>query len=345
MAAYQDFTWSEIQSQPEVWQASLDDLIGQRAAIQAFMRDAAADEIVVTGCGSTYYLALAAAAALREIAGLSAIGLPASELWLSPQLAFPGARRTLVIAVSRSGETTETIRAVEAFREVGRGAVLTLVCSGTSRLARLGDLNLVFDAAQEQSIAQTRAFSTLYLGTLALAASAVDRADLRDGLAQLPAAGRDVLAQSADLARALGRDDRLSRCYFLGSGSRYGLACEISLKMKEMSLSESEPFHTLEYRHGPQSMAGSNTLIVGLVGDTTRSQEIAVLGEMRAHGARVVAVGVAPADVPIAAIDPLVRGPLYLPFGQMLAYERAIHRGLTPDRPHQLAAVVRLDDA
>jgi glutamine---fructose-6-phosphate transaminase (isomerizing) len=344
MPAYDDYTWSEIQSQPQAWAAALELLHGQSAAILSLYRSQPFDQVVFTGCGSTYYLSLAAAASLREIGGIGAVGQPASEIWLYPRTTFPTNQRTLLVAVSRSGETTETLRAVEAFRAAGRGPVLTLSCYADRPLAQFGDLNLVIEAGQEHSIAQTRAFSTLYLATLYLAALYADRADLLAELGRLPAACRQVLDTYRPLAHELAANERLERCFFLGSGARYGLAAELSLKMKEMSLSESEPFHFLEYRHGPQSMANPGTLILGLLSDTNRAHETAVLSDMRAHGARCVALGARGADVELAAGDEMVRGPLYLPFGQMLAYERAIWRGLTPDRPHQLSAVVKLAD-
>jgi len=342
MPPFDDYTWSEIQSQPQAWADTLELLHAQSAAIRAFYQNQPFDQVVFTGCGSTYYLSLAAAASLREIGRVGAVGQPASELWLYPRTSFPTEQRTLLVAVSRSGETTETLRAVESFRAAGRGPVLTLSCYANAPLARLGDLNLVVEAGQEHSIAQTRAFSTLYLATLYLAALYAGRADLLSELGCLPEAGRQVLGAFQPLAHELAGNERLERCFFLGSGARYGLAAELSLKMKEMSLSESEPFHFLEYRHGPQSMANPGTLILGLLSDTNAAHEAAVLGDMHAHGARCVALGAGQADVRLSAADELVRGPLYLPFGQMLAYERAIWRGLTPDRPHQLSAVVKL---
>lgn len=343
MSPFADFTWSEIQSQPDAWVQTLALLDDRHDALESFLRDSGFERVLFTGCGSTYYLALAAASSMREVGRVEASGLPASEVWLNPATAFPGERRTLLVAISRSGATTETLRAVEAFKAARRGAVLTLSCYPDAPLASMGDYNLLIAAGQEQSIAQTRAFSTLYLATLGLAALVGERPELLAGMAALPDACQHVLDASTRLAHALGTDAGIARCFFLGSGARYGLACELSLKMKEMSLSDSEPFHFLEYRHGPQSMARGGTLIVGLLSEANHAHELAVLDEMRALGATVVSVGTAPAEVALAAVPDELRGPLYLPFGQTLAYERAIWRGLTPDSPNQLAAVVTLD--
>jgi glucosamine--fructose-6-phosphate aminotransferase (isomerizing) len=141
----------------------------------------------------------------------------------------------------------------------------------------------------------------------------------------------------------LGRDGRLDRFYFLGSGARYGLAAELSLKMKEMSLSHSEPFHCLEFRHGPKSMVTPNTLIVGLLSETHRAREQAVLEDMQAMGAQVLTLGERDCAVSFdSGITEPARNLLYLPVGQRLAFERSLFNGLNPDRPHNLEAVVTL---
>jgi glucosamine--fructose-6-phosphate aminotransferase (isomerizing) len=146
------------------------------------------------------------------------------------------------------------------------------------------------------------------------------------------------------LARKLGRDDRFDRFYFLGSGARYGLACELNLKMKEMSLSFSEAFHFLEFRHGPKSMVTESTLVIGLLSEDQSENEHAVLQEMKSQGATILSIGEAETNIEFQSNLPEdIRNILYLPFGQMLAYERAIFKKLNPDKPNNLDAVVRLE--
>lgn len=335
----------EIQSQPESWRAALEVLSQERNALTAFGRDLLSTpgaSLIVTGCGSTYYLAQAAAAALQTHAGVSARALPASEVWLNP-LAMPRSSRIGLIAVSRSGETTETLRACEAFRARGLGPILTLSCYPGRDLTTSGDLNLVLPSGQEDSVAQTRAFSTLYLGTLALAAFWGNAEALWEELAQTPDAGADVLERSRNLAEALGSDLSLERFYFLGSGLRYGLAGEMSLKMKEMSLSHSEPFHVLEFRHGPMSMVTPDTLVVAQLSDAQVAEERAVIDDMRKLGARILTIAEANADIALdSGLSETARSLLALPIGQRLAFARSVAKGLNPDRPHNLETVVTL---
>lgn len=117
---------------------------------------------------------------------------------------------------------------------------------------------------------------------------------------------------------------------------RYGLASELSLKMKEMTLSHSEPFHFLEFRHGPKSMVNKRTLIIGLGSQAQAAQEAAVVREMRDLGAQAIVLSEdqAEADHAVAFASGLpeeVRGVLYLPVLHLMAFERALAKDLNPD--------------
>lgn len=340
------FTRQEILSQPDVWADVLQTVERRGSALRALWMEGDFDAVVFTGCGSTYYLSLAAASVLAQLSGVPARGVPASELLFYPESVLPANKRVLLVAVSRSGETTETQRAVRAFQQRATGAVLTLTCEPEKPLATMGDLNVVLAEAREQSVVQTRAFSALYLAAVAVAAVWAGREDLTRDLQALPAAGRRLLGDYLSWATHLAGDDTIEHCFFLGSGPRYGLACEVSLKMKEAALTASEPFHTLEFRHGPKSVVGANTLLVGLLSDQQAAAELEVLAEMRALGARTVSLGERGADVSFqSGLQEAARGVLYLPLLQWLAVERAMRRGLDPDNPRHLTAVVHLATA
>ncbi len=336
-------TLSEIYSQPEAWAAACEVLTAQHVDIQQLWQRDQYDHIIFAGCGSTYFLSLAAASLLQELSGQPARALPASELWLSPASSYARQGKTLLVAVSRSGSTTETVRACEAFKQAGRGDLVTLTCYPDQPLAQLGALNIVLPSGQEDSVVQTRAFSTLYLGAVALTALWTGNATLFAELANLPATARRLLDNSAELAQSIGANMDFDRFYFLGAGPRYGLACEYALKMKEMSLTHSEPFHFMEFRHGPMSMVTESTALVGLISEANRAHELKVLDEMRERGARIVPVGERDVEVAFrSGLSEAVRSVLYLPFAQLIGYERSMAKGLNPDQPHNLTAVVKL---
>jgi len=337
-------TRAELLSQPAAWSGALEYLNSHTQALRTFWNTGRYEQIVVTGCGSPYYAALSVAAAMRE-SGLNAVAAPASEVWLDPRAAYASGRRSLLVALSRSGETTELLRACEAFRSRADGDVLTISCTPGSCLSSIGDLNLTLETGREESFAQTRAFTIMLIS--ALTCTAVWSADdaLHAQIQRLPAACAQVIAGCADLMRTHAVNPAFDRFYFLGSGARHGLACEVSLKMKEMSISHSEPFHFLEFRHGPQTMAAPSALVVGMLSQARSNHEFAVLQDMRRLGATTLGIGEYASGAEAALPDGFsdaARGPLYVVAGQLLALEHALALQRNPDRPHNLHAVVKL---
>jgi glucosamine--fructose-6-phosphate aminotransferase (isomerizing) len=343
-------TWQEIFSQPRVWRATLETSAADRAALEGFLDQVEFDQILVVGCGSTHYLAQSAAAMIAHRAGIPARALPASELWLFPA-AF-ALDRTLLLAVSRSGTTTETLWALDRFRELGGGPVLAVTCYPESPLAQRADFALVAPDARERSVAQTRSFTSMLLLTQALAAILAGDEGMLERLGQLPDALENMVERLEDLPQRLGEDRDIERLFFLGGGPLYGLASEAMLKTKEMSLSYAEAYYPLEFRHGPMSMVDGHTLVVGLLSDAGLAQEVRVLEDMQRLGGRTLALAEDAAALSgwrpdhavelRSGLDEWERGPLYLPVVQRLAFHRAVAKGLDPDRPHNLTAVVEL---
>lgn len=338
-------TFSEIMSQPVVWRDALNSFEAKAAALRDLWQTQRFDEVIFTGCGSTYYLSLVGAALFQHLSGVPARACPASELVFYPF--YQPDKTYLLVTVSRSGTTTETVEAARVFRERAAGKIVGVGCDSGSTLLQLADVVLAVDGAQEESVAQTRSFSSM-LVLVQLIAGYLSGQGSSDALAALPDAGERLLREYHALARQLGEDRQIERFFFLGSHMRYGMACEAMLKMKEMSLSYSEAFHTLEFRHGPMSMVNDRALVVGLLGDVTYEQEAAVLQEMQARGAQVLAVAnTHTADWPHAValeteLPEWGRPVLYLPVLQLMAYYRALANQQNPDRPTNLEAVVSL---
>lgn len=348
--AKKSYTWQEILSQPQTWRATLDAFSTDRAALEDFLSRAHFDQTLIVGCGSTHYLAQTAATILAHCTGMPARGLPSSELWLFPDL-IP-LDRALLLVVSRSGATTETLRALGRFRDRRAGPVVAVTCYPESPLAREADFVLVTREGQEQSIAQTRSFTSMLLLIQALAATLAGDEGMLECLHRLPDALEALVVRLGDLPQRLGADLEIEQFVFLGGGPLYGLANEAMLKTKEISLSYAEAYHPLEFRHGPMSIVSEGTLVVGFLSDTGLTEELRLLEEMQRLGARTLAL-IEEASVfrhwraehvveLQSGLEEWERGPLYLPVVQRLAYHRAVAKGLDPDRPNNLRAVVEL---
>ncbi|MEZ4621914.1 MAG: phytanoyl-CoA dioxygenase family protein [Caldilineaceae bacterium] len=323
-------TYREITSQTAAWRVALADFGQIQPEVQARWRVLNPSTVLCIGCGSTYYLAQIAAHLIQSLTGRPArLALLRTTAFDADTLLDP--QRTLLLTISRSGTTTETVAATARFRERGGAESWTICCNGSSPLAQGADLALLAESAQEQSMAQARSFSTMLLLAQALATT-IAGLDLTM-LQGLPACGDQLLAQSAPLMAVIGGQRPWERAFYLGSGLHYGLACEVMLKLQEMALTDSQGYHFLEFRHGPKSMVDDRTLVVGLLGNGARRHEIPVLQEMAALGGQILAVNSSPTAAFPDTIDfgeslPAWASPvLYLPALQLLAYHRALSKG------------------
>jgi glucosamine--fructose-6-phosphate aminotransferase (isomerizing) len=206
--------------------------------------------------------------------------------------------------------------------------------------------------AQEQSVVQTRSFTSMYILAAGFAYLLGEQTSLIDQLALLPEALEDITRNYGDFP-AIGADwNRYAKLFFLGNGPNYGLACEAMLKVKEMSLSWVEAFHTLEFRHGPMSLVDHQTLVVGFVSDTMRQAELDVLKDLQDLGADVVLCDdTCSVDLPFAPeyhiqthfeVNGWLRGVLFLPLMQRLGFQRAIANHQIPDQPRNLRQVIEI---
>jgi len=346
-------TWQEILSQGESWAGAWRAVHAQESRLLDWLAEARGRGIVFIGCGSTHYLAQFAAAWFQMQTGWRCRGLPSSELlWHADAWLVPG-ERPAIVALSRSGETSETILALEQQAQLGC-PTLTIGCYPESTLARTADLAILVLEGQETSLAQTRSFAGMLMAVQVLGALASRDAMLASSLELLPRYAASVIASSQTLAQKYGGDETIKRISYLASGPLIGLANEATVKMKEMSLSIAEGYHFMEFRHGPMSLVDREHLIVGLISDAMRTYELAVLSDLKQRGARILGIANGISDLAGIVDDALdlqtsvperARALLYLPVLQLMAYYRAIGRGLNPDRPRNLVMSVRLSGA
>jgi glucosamine--fructose-6-phosphate aminotransferase (isomerizing) len=222
-----NFTSNEILSQSEAWMQALDQ------ASRTHLPDIdEGTQVVFTGCGSGYYISLAASSLFAELSGGPTQAVAAGEFLLDPGAAAGGiAGRAVLVAISRSGTTTETLRAAQQWKSQKLGDVV-VIGTREAALSRMADVTILVPEADEQSIAQTRAFTSMYLAAAGLCARMAGKVELLTEMAKLPEAGHRLISQHQHSAEELGRNLQIDRFYFLGSGIRYPLACEANLKIK-----------------------------------------------------------------------------------------------------------------
>lgn len=346
------FTRSEISSQPAVWKATLDGILDRRESLQKQLAGLEQRRFVVTGCGSTYYLALHTASVLRSV-GIDASAFPASELFQFPIEHLPN--DFVLLTISRSGTTTETLWAMEAYRKftAEKSVIISITCVPETPMIANSDVVLISPAAQEISVAQTRSFTSMAIMAQMLAGLLTHDDDRLERLRGLPEILDSLVQRVGARFEELGSNLEIDRIFYLGSGPFYGIASECMLKTKEMTCSWAEVYHVMEFRHGPMSVVAPSALVVGLISDSAAKDEIRVLSEMKAKGARTLAFCEQHGAHDWNGVDDVIevhsglieweRAVIYLPMIQWFAFHRALAKGLDPDAPVNLTQVVRLD--
>src|SRR5687767_3970879 len=134
-------TYQEIITQPDAWLQAADLVVDQTLPLQQLWQDGRFSEVIFTGCGSTYYVSVAAAALFQELVGCAARAVPAGELLLYPASSYARESRPLLVAISRSARTTETLMVVDHFQAAGRGEAITITNYPDQPIASRGALN------------------------------------------------------------------------------------------------------------------------------------------------------------------------------------------------------------
>ena len=288
-------TAAEVASQPDVWRTGL-------TLIEPARRELAApgERMLVLGCGTSWFVAQCIAE-LRESAGLGETDAVCASEYV------PRRRYDRVVAVTRSGTSTEVLDALRTVPADARRVAITAVAG--QPVDELSDGRLLLDFADEHSVVQTRFPTT----TLALARAAF---------------GADLTAAIADGAEALAAElpadpAAIGHLVFLGTGWTVGLAHEAALKVREAAQAYSESYPAMDFRHGPVAVAGPRSLVWSFGDVPAELDDVA-----RAAGAHTYR----------SKSDPLAQ----LILAQRFALALAAHRGLDPDAPRLLTRSVVL---
>lgn len=312
--------------------------------------------VKILGCGSAYYVGEMGAGLVEELARIPADAEPASEFRYRNPVIEPD---TLYVAVSQSGETVDTLLAVEEIKRKG-GRVVGLVNVVGSAIARACDGGIYLHAGPEIAVASTKALTTMYVGFALLALqlgrvrdlSVADGRRLVAGLQRLPEQLEQVLAAEEQIAAVAARLAKSESIFFVGRVRGYPVAREGAQKLKEISYRHAEAYPTSELKHGPLALISAEVPTVAIVpDDELTDRNVAALHEIDARGGPLVVVthpgvdlGALVADridVPRneAELDPLL---LTIPL-QLLAYHAAAKLGLDIDKPRNLAKSVTVE--
>jgi glucosamine--fructose-6-phosphate aminotransferase (isomerizing) len=366
LGPYQHYMQKEIFEQPGAVAATLETVIGAQslqpglfgADAEALFKDVSSVQIVA--CGTSYHAGMVARYWLESIARIPTQVEIASEYRYRDSVPDP---QGLFVTISQSGETADTLAALEHARSLGYRATLTICNVPESSLIRQSRLRFLTRAGPEIGVASTKAFTTqlaaLFLLTLVLARlrgrldHAAEAAHLQ-ALRHLPAALQHVLSAEAQVAEWAKDFASKEHSLFLGRGIHYPIALEGALKLKEISYIHAEAYAAGELKHGPLALVDQHMPVIAVAPSDALLEKLkSNLQEVRARGGRLYVF--ADRDAQLGAEEEAVRiikltdhaGPLspilhVLPL-QLLAYHVALARGTDVDKPRNLAKSVTVE--
>ena len=301
-----------------------------RQALQLPLPEVASGTLVFVGCGTSYYLARTLAGVANSL-GRNAIAVPGAEWTHYPRSHLAHEAGAIVIGLSRSGTTTETVAAIHTSRDRGLSTI-AISCEPGSTILEAAERSIYLPTDPREGIVMSVSATLMLQAGLRLLGATVEDADIEAAEAALTGldAGAEVI-------------EGLSHFVFLGAGSLYGIACEGALKLMEMSINPAQAFHPMEFRHGPVSLIDSGSLVVQLYSAATIDEEAALTAELQAKGARVIGLG-GPGDLSLGEVTNRPAAALrVLPALQILGEKVALARNIDTEAPRHLTKVVVLN--
>jgi len=317
------------------------------------------DQILILACGTSYYSACVAKYWLEDIAGIPTQVEIASEYRYRTTVPNP---KTLVVVVSQSGETADTLAALRHAKGLGHKHTLAICNVASSAMVRETDWHFLTKAGAEIGVASTKAFTTQLLALYLLAVSIAKRADkisaekekeLLGELRHLPKALHAVLALEPQI---IAWSDAFAKCenaLFLGRGLHYPIALEGALKLKEISYIHAEAYPAGELKHGPLALVTDKMPVVTVAPNDDLLEKLkSNMQEVKARGGKLYVF--ADQDTEIVSSDGInvIRLPehygklspiLHVVPLQLLAYHTACARGTDVDKPRNLAKSVTVE--
>ena len=360
---YEHFMIKEIHEEPRVM---ADTLMSRYKDGMIDLSDIGIDEQLVRGihkvgiiaCGTAFHAGMVGKYIIEQLSRIPVEAEIASEFRYRDPLIQPG---QLVIIISQSGETADTLAAMREAKK--RGAKIAAVVNVVgSTISREADAVLYTHAGPEIAVASTKAYNTqlmaiymiaLELGRLSGNLALEDYKRYVEGLRSVPQLMNTVLQTKDQLARFASRHFSQNSVFFIGRGLDYVLSMEASLKLKEISYIHSEAYAAGELKHGTIALIEDGTLVVAIAMQRRLfDKTISNIKEVRARGAKVLAVCFEGSDMPAEIADEVITLPdaddIFAPLlavtpMQLFAYYMTVEKGFDVDKPRNLAKSVTVE--
>jgi len=354
-AGYEHFMLKEIHEQPKVIRNTLGEYTRATEAVDNLLLtgDTGIESMLMVACGTSYHATLIGKYIMEELLRIPVRVELASEFNYQ-SYALP---RVLTLAITQSGETADTLKAMKRLREVGcRVIAITNVVGSTA--SRIANQTIYTRAGPEISVAATKSFiaQLMILYWLAMSyskAGAGRLAGLLMGLRQLPSQVQQVLDDEAKIREQAKYLAKFDNVFFIGRGINFPVALEGALKLKEISYIHAEGYAAGETKHGPFSLLGSDTPVIAIVvRDNTYEAMLTNIKEIKARGSPLIALTeednetveeLADSVISVPRVDTVFSPVVNTVALQLLAYHAARERGCSIDFPRNLAKSVTVE--
>jgi len=365
LGEYRHYMLKEIYEQPQALANTLEAVCNSQSLVPGiFGAEAAAsfaqiDSILILACGTSHNSGLVARNWLEEIAGIPCNVEIASEYRYRVSVANP---KTLIVTISQSGETADTLAALNHAKAIGHQHTLAICNVPESAIIRQSKLRFLTRAGPEIGVASTKAFTTqlagLFLLTLVLAklrgklTPQQEQQNLQD-LRHLPSAVQGVLKLDKDISKLAEQFANKQHALFLGRGLHYPIALEGALKLKEISYIHAEAYPAGELKHGPLALVDKDMPVIAVAPNDTLLEKLkSNLQEVRARGGELFVFADANTRIQSSEGVHVMQMPEHAGFLspilhtiplQLLAYYVALQKGTDVDKPRNLAKSVTVE--
>ncbi|WP_299809946.1 glutamine--fructose-6-phosphate transaminase (isomerizing) [uncultured Shewanella sp.] len=361
---YRHYMLKEIYEQPTAIARTLEGRIAGGKVLDTAFGDNAAEflkdikHVQIIACGTSYHAGMAARYWLEDWAGVSCNVEIASEFRYRKSHLFPN---SLLVTISQSGETADTLAAMRLAKEMGYKATLTICNAPGSSLVRESDMAYMMKAGAEIGVASTKAF-TVQLAGLLMLTSAIGRYNGMSDEMQAEIS-QSLLSMPAKVEQALGLDDAIAElaedfadkhhALFLGRGDQYPIAMEGALKLKEISYIHAEAYASGELKHGPLALIDADMPVIVVAPNNELLEKLkSNVEEVRARGGLMYVFADKDAEfesddtmkvIPVPHCDEFMAPLIYTIPLQLLSYHVALIKGTDVDQPRNLAKSVTVE--
>lgn len=343
-------TYEEIKSQYDALKKTVTYMKGKQTELTSFFEHLQTKSFVFIGSGSSYYLSQSAEMIVKTEMGLPASSMAAGDVMVnyeSYRKLFSG---SIVVAISRSGNTTEIINTINTIKKDLNVSVLGITCVEDSDLNKIADLTLNIPWAFDKSVCQTRTITNLYAAIALIVSTLSKNTNISSNIEKVVANGDEFLSDYEDAFKTIGYED-WDKVVVLADGEITGIAVEASLAFNEIAKVSSNCYHLLDSRHGPAVLFDKNTLVIAAISNGNLDYQLSLIQDLVSKGCKVITfkdnsihdINSVRLNVTYGVkLDDISAGIPFVNISQLISYYKSQQKGLNADEPEGLDAWIKL---